>query len=384
MNKMKTLTLQGVTFEVVDEQARASIPEKIVQAVNGVEPDENGNVNIEISGGVTTVNGVAPDENGNVEVQAGASPEEVTTIVKEQFPGGVGYADKAFEPIVWDGNTEGLESVVVDTDGYATTFYRFADYVYLESESVQSIGVRVVSGGQVQEQILGNTPNTFMATEHGWTAMGVITASDGNFSDLGFTLPEGVWGIDTVATGNEEMIVTVNPSVIYKHIDTKFLPESLQFGDEVHTALEWDGNVDGEVYGEIKMYKVSDVVPTLDEVKRGGVIEAEDSYVGRQPLQFTADMLVEHDSGAYMIRTTGVPKQQLVLFVPEDGITVDGISPPKGVYFRTYGITVYKLSINDYDGFKKVITKPISAEYLPNVADIPETWIADLKAALGI
>ena len=51
MNKMKTLTIQGVTFEVVDEQARASIPEKIVQAVNGVEPDENGNVTIEISGG---------------------------------------------------------------------------------------------------------------------------------------------------------------------------------------------------------------------------------------------------------------------------------------------------------------------------------------------
>ena len=47
MNKMKTLTIQGVPFEIVDEAARASIPEKIVQAVNGVEPDENGNVNID-------------------------------------------------------------------------------------------------------------------------------------------------------------------------------------------------------------------------------------------------------------------------------------------------------------------------------------------------
>lgn len=313
-----------------------------------------------LSGGVASVNGVKPDENGNVVIDV-SGVSSWNDLTDKPFG-----EDKAFEPIVWDGNTEGLESVEVDLGGGDTgTFYKVADYVYIASESVQSIEARVVYDGQVNEQIYNNDPNIFMSTEHGWTAMGVIIASDGNFSDLGFTLPEGIWGVDPSGIGSEEMRITVNPISIYNPIDTKFLPESLQFGDEVHTALEWDGNVDGEVYGDIQMYKVSDVVPTLDEVKHGGVIEAEDSYSGRQPLQFTADMLFEHDSGAYMIRTTGMPKQQLVLFVPEDGITIDGISPPKGVYFRTYGIKVYKLSINGYEGFKKVVTTPIDIKYLP-------------------
>ena len=40
-----------------------------VKTVNGIEPDDTGNVAVEIpAGGVQTVNGVAPDENGNVNV----------------------------------------------------------------------------------------------------------------------------------------------------------------------------------------------------------------------------------------------------------------------------------------------------------------------------
>ncbi len=290
----------------------------------------------------------------------------IATIVKEQFPGGVGYADKAFEPIVWDGNTEGLETFEADTGGYDTaTLYRFADYVHIASELVQSIVLRIVADGKVSEQIYDNSSNFFMVTEHGWSAIGVIIASDGNFSDFGFTLPEGIWGMDPKSTGAEEVRIAVNPSDIYKSINAKFLPESLQFGDEVRTDLEWDGNIDGEVYGEIQMYKVSDVVPTLDEVKCGGTIEAEDSY-GRQTVSFTADMLFEVDNGAYVVKTTGMPSQQLVLFVPEDGITIDNITlSTKGVYFRTYGIKVYKLSINGYEGFKKVVTTPIDIKYLP-------------------
>lgn len=47
------------------------LPDEVgtVKTVNGVAPDESGNVAIEIPGGtVKTVNGTAPDENGNVEI----------------------------------------------------------------------------------------------------------------------------------------------------------------------------------------------------------------------------------------------------------------------------------------------------------------------------
>lgn len=41
---------------------------------------------------ITSVNGVLPDENGNVEVQAGIDSADVVKIVKDEFAGGVGYS----------------------------------------------------------------------------------------------------------------------------------------------------------------------------------------------------------------------------------------------------------------------------------------------------
>ena len=43
---------------------------------------------------VKTVNGVSPDENGNVEVQAGIDSAGVSQIVKDEFAGGVGYSSE--------------------------------------------------------------------------------------------------------------------------------------------------------------------------------------------------------------------------------------------------------------------------------------------------
>lgn len=45
-------------------------------------------------GSVKTVNGVLPDENGNVEVQAGIDSAGVSQIVKDEFAGGVGYSSE--------------------------------------------------------------------------------------------------------------------------------------------------------------------------------------------------------------------------------------------------------------------------------------------------
>ena len=47
-----------------------------VKTVNGAEPNENGDVQIEIpEAKEITVNGITPDENGNIEVQAGTQPD---------------------------------------------------------------------------------------------------------------------------------------------------------------------------------------------------------------------------------------------------------------------------------------------------------------------
>lgn len=48
------------------------IPEDKEITVNGVAPDENGNIEIEVGEDIT-VNGIAPDENGNIEIPAAQS-----------------------------------------------------------------------------------------------------------------------------------------------------------------------------------------------------------------------------------------------------------------------------------------------------------------------
>lgn len=66
-----------------DGNVALDIPECKVKSVNGIEPDENGNVEISIpevdtSDFVKTVNGEVPDENGNVEIET--TPDELEQI----------------------------------------------------------------------------------------------------------------------------------------------------------------------------------------------------------------------------------------------------------------------------------------------------------------
>lgn len=155
-------------------------------------------------------------------------------------------------------------------------------------------------------------------------------------------------------------------------------------------TVTWDGSLDGKVVLEVevaedfvvKIFKLSDAVPTHADCANGGAVN-----VGNGRQTFDASMVYVFDSG--MVNIAGqffsVPSEAV-------GKPVEGYNgmafPEPGLYGSDAGgmLTSSMLQINGYNGFKTVakVTKPISAEYLPNVADIPETWIADLKAALGI
>ena len=59
---------------------------------------------------ITSVNGILPDENGNIEVQAGIDSADVARIVKNEFAGGVGYTETQVCSVTWDGDTTGKTS----------------------------------------------------------------------------------------------------------------------------------------------------------------------------------------------------------------------------------------------------------------------------------
>lgn len=68
----------------------------------------------------------------------GVSPEEVTTIVKEQFPGGVGHKEVTEvygDTLTWDGNTEGLEMA----GNGRQTWYRVSDAVPTKDDCANGV-----------------------------------------------------------------------------------------------------------------------------------------------------------------------------------------------------------------------------------------------------
>lgn len=74
----------GATVGTPTSPAKMEKELKPVKTVNGKEPDENGNVEVEGAGGkgaVTSVNGVLPDENGNVQIETGVTADEVLEVL---------------------------------------------------------------------------------------------------------------------------------------------------------------------------------------------------------------------------------------------------------------------------------------------------------------
>ena len=69
--------------ELRQEIAGIEIPDSggTVKSVNGMEPDANGNVQLELeTGAVKSVNGAEPDANGNVQLEAASLPASILTI----------------------------------------------------------------------------------------------------------------------------------------------------------------------------------------------------------------------------------------------------------------------------------------------------------------
>ena len=439
-----------------------------------------------LSGGVASVNGVKPDENGNVTIEAGGvKPEEVTAIVKDQFPGGVGYTDrtveelyrnddastilssnmynitysrkplgiqlllgekylveidgvvyereceniptdsgrlfpalcivgkrinmyhpvptqiiacdtngevhlytcpefgssfddivrdfwpkenliisrvletkgridedyipdglgwdkvgksKAFEPITWDGNTEGLESITVTVDTMGELqFYKVKDeYIRItDASAVESCSIYLNSGGDVTIEEL--TPemaeqmgeSLATVTEHGFVVMNAYVAvSDGNlmFPGSSEVIPYGVWFAKLTPVDDYVVYVTsVNPASITTPLPTKYLPEGHQFGTEIITIIpetNYDLYDQGGGFGTIISESLPLVIGDTYEVVWNGVnyeckaVEAPDMIV----LGNVSIMGDPNDSGEPFIIATQ-PDQGMSIIATMDGST---------------------------------------------------------------
>lgn len=215
---------------------------------------------------ITSVNGVLPDENGNVEVQAGINSADVARIVKDEFAGGVGYTETQTYSITWDGDTTGKTSVNVAS---GMVLYKVSDLTP-ELSDIQEMSI-TVSNGSVYDGIDG-----VYASEQGqyWICNGATVACilKAGVITNGMTFPEsGIYFIkyENLYTSKLEFTTGIANTIDLKYIpstpefvvDATNLPTDNTGSREFYTALEDAYNsghdifldVNGSGYSKLKL-----------------------------------------------------------------------------------------------------------------------------------
>lgn len=149
------------------------------------------------------------------------------------------YEDKAFEPIVWDGNTEGKESL--DVDGILC--YKVSEeYISITSaKQVESIDYRGYKpNGEAAEGTVTLPDRNLNVTEHGWLITGYFLGSDGEYdTGMGVVLPKGVWfGDMSGMTGEIITYAKINPATTVKTLDEKYLPDTVATKADIFGVME--------------------------------------------------------------------------------------------------------------------------------------------------
>ena len=148
-------------------------------------------------------------------------------------------------------------------------------------------------------------------------------------------------------------------------------------------TLTWDGNTDGlysfERYGAT-LYKVSDVIVTLEDLANGANVAWSDSNGVQKVDQYVFDRNGNYSLGP-IVNYDGV--FSFLVANPENGDAWDGImcypegkEHPAGVYIAKiekngYTLTIDSFNIPDFGKF--IVTKTIDTKYLPEGVVYAET-----------
>lgn len=176
--------------------------------------------------------------------------------------------------VTWDGTTSGLTSI---TNGRETV-YRVSELTpTLEQLQTATAVFKDTTGGadivrQLSEATIKEQTDQVLKLQSAATLFVVYDESYGY--PTGLYLPVGLGGMIYCSSLTADEIV--DSSTELKTLDKKFLPEHLQFGEEITIINEplnitWDGNIDGKPfildYRERKLVKISDQVFTNEQIK---------------------------------------------------------------------------------------------------------------------
>jgi hypothetical protein len=288
--------------------------------------------------------------------------------------------------ITWDGNTDGLvSSSSVGKEAAASyAFYKVSDLV-LTDEQIKSSTVFAVDGefvpiAEAWDYLVseGRVTEDFINV----LEIGVVFVRKNEVVSYGDYFPEaGIYFVED--NGYYVRSLQVAESVEYvkiiRHpIETKYLPESLQFGTETVTVNEplnitWDGNTNGLVNVNEIAYKVSDIVLTDEQIKLATIEITMNDNIQQIVL---GDVWEDPEMQAGFVSSEEVTMALYILIARKDGATInaDGITfvfPEKGIYFMANpDMYVSSLAITEPIEYTKTVVKTLDPKYLPNVGGV--------------
>lgn len=301
-----------------------------------------------------------------------------------------GSADKYFESIetekvyklLRDANDEGISA-----DG---KLYKVSSEV--PPISVFSNGYKIIdeNSGDIYE-VTTDMTTEYIIKDNGIYILCVPIIADGSPFPLILVIPYDGYDLNgvTIPTAGMYTFVTNEITLIGGNgscevIKTEHLPEALRFG-EITTetrsdTLTWNGNTEGLTSVMNAIYKISDVVPTLNDISAGVILDItiQEGYtIESRDESFTKTSDYEYNfyrAGIKVGYPGGVRVTHEAIIVYPDAVGVDiyGLSfPETGIYFTSdlrNGIFINSLTINGYNGFVIKTTElvKIDPKYLPD------------------
>lgn len=301
--------------------------------------------------------------------------------------------------IYWDGDTTNKESVQLEN---GTFLYKVSDEFYnIEDLLGKKVGAQVQ--GIYQEVSISS--NDIQSINEDLLIIGnaiIIALKEAILEGVG-TFSPGTYFAKTINENSFSYISYLETDSTTKILDEKYIPDTIARKSdivqsdwneneessfsfiknrpfyEIDHSISWDGNTDGlecvQLDNETSIYKVSDYIPTIEELIGQFVIMqtvVDGTILPKKEIMIGSNDIIKVPNSNVLIVEFGI------FVIPEDNITFDSIQfSHKGVYF-----TKMVSSKTTYISNMGIINlKCIDEKYLPK--SIKANWDTNDEADLS-
>jgi hypothetical protein len=155
-----------------------------IRSINGIKPDESGNIALDLTGNIKSVNGIKPDKTGDIQLGAGSanSIKSVNTTLKPDKAGNVDVP--TFAPNLLKGTTNKKQTIPVS--GTIQNINLWQSEAISSTAGINSLGKSKIPSNSVGEPIVVDTPvtagNKYVYSITAWTVFTTIADTGSHYS----------------------------------------------------------------------------------------------------------------------------------------------------------------------------------------------------------